>query len=268
MRKRFHLVGVLFLVLLAAVSAEAKSWRGIVPLHSTRKDVEKILGVSKDPCKCIYKTGSEVITIDYTRQTCRQNPDGWNVPPDTVVAVNVSATTPPRFSDLNVDTRRYSQTRDLHTTAIYYSSDEEGITYQVSEDGTVGVIVYGPSSSDSKLRCREIAKANSNRFEPVFDRYGEIAFNDEKARLDNFSAQLNYFTDSIGYIVIYPARKPSANALSRAHRARNYLIRVRRVQANRIVVIQGGRRDTVTTELYILPKSSPAPRPELRNGRR
>jgi hypothetical protein len=267
MKNAFNpILGSVCLVLLAAISAEAKEWRGIVPLHSTRNDVERILGASKDPCKCIYKTENEVVTIDYARHSCLQNPDGWNVPSDTVLTITVSLRTSARFSDLNIDTRSYKQTKDLHTDAIYYSDEEEGVTYQVSEDGMVAVTVYGPSSSDSNLRCRELA---SEGFAPVFDHYGEIAFSDEKARLDNFAAQLIYFSESVGYIVIYPGfRGSSAKALSRARQARRYLVRIRGVKADRITIIQGGRKDTLTTELYILPKSSPAPRPDPSSGRR
>jgi hypothetical protein len=261
--------GSFSLLLLAGISADAKAWRGIVPLHSTRTDVERILGVSKDPCKCIYKTESEVVTIEYTRQTCRQNPDGWNVPPDRVVTINVSAIIPPRFSALNIDSGRYKQTKDLHTTATYYYSEEEGVTYQVSEDGVVGLTIYGPSSSDSKFKCRESSQAERNRFEPLFDQYGDIDFRDEKARLDNFAAQLNHFSESVGYIVVYPeVQGRSAKALNRARRARTYVVHVRRVEANRIMIIQGGRRDVFTTELYILPKSSPPPRAEPASHRR
>ena len=95
----------------------------------------------------------------------------------------------------------------------------------------------------------------------MFDHHG--AFSDEKARLDNFAAQLIYFSESVGYIVIYPGyRGASAKALSRARQARSYLVRVRRVKADRITITLGGLRDTLRTELYILPKSSPAPRPD------
>jgi hypothetical protein len=268
MTKTSSILGALCLTLLSAVSAESKAWRGIVPLHSTRKDVEGILGRSMDPCRCIYKMASEVVTIDYAGRTCSQNPSGWNIPQDTVVTINVSATAPRRFSDLNIDERRYKRTKDLHTTAIYYYNEEVGVTYQVSEDGLVSLTVYGPSSGDSKLRCPGFAKANRNEFGPVFDQYGDIAFNDEKARLDNFAAQLEYFTDSVGYIVVYYVRRNVDKALNRARRARTYVVRVRAVQANRVRIIQGGHRDTLTTELYILPKSSPAPRQDSGRGRR
>jgi hypothetical protein len=37
--------GLIFFVLTFSVSAQAKEWRGIRPLHSTRADVKRILGV-------------------------------------------------------------------------------------------------------------------------------------------------------------------------------------------------------------------------------
>jgi hypothetical protein len=252
-----------FLVLLTAFSAEAKAWRGIVPLQSTRKDVESVLGVSADPCSCIYKTNSEVVMIEYARQPCSENPNGWNVPVDTVVKINVSPKEPPRFSALGIDPLTYKRTKDLHTPAVYYSNDEEGVMYQVSEAGTVEMAVYQPSASDAMLRCGEAGLAGGERFTPIFDQYGDIAFNDEKARLDNFAAQLKHFSEHVGYIVFYRAsRQSSAKVLNRARRARRYLVEVRGVKASRIFVVDGGRKDAFATELYILPKTTAALRLE------
>ena len=251
------------LVLLAAVSADAKEWRGLEPLRSTRLDVERILGTSNDPCRCIYKTQSEVVTIIYARQSCSENTNGWNVPPYTVVTINVAPKDPPRFSDLIVDKQKFKRTRDLHAPAVYYSDPQEGIMYQVSEDGMVRLTVYSPSINDSKLRCTETPKPEQSQFAPVFDQYGDISINDENARLDNFAAQLSHFTDYVAYIIVYPGRqKSSAKALSRARRARSYVVSARGIERNRVKIITGGRRHIFTIELYILPKTRAAPRPD------
>jgi|SRR6185503_4965898 len=251
------------LVLVAAGSADAKGWRGLEPLRSTRLDVERILGISNDPCRCIYKTQSEVVTIFYARQSCSENSNGWNVPPDTVVTINVAPKDPPRFSDLIVDKQKFKRTKDLHTPAVYYYDPQEGIMYEVSEDGMVRLTVYSPSINDSKLRCTEAPKPEQSQFAPVFDQYGDISINDENARLDNFAAQLSHLSDSVGYIIVYPSRqKSSAKALNRAGRARSYLATARDIDRNRVRVITGGRRDRFTIELYILPKTQAAPRPD------
>ncbi len=133
--------------------------------------------------------------------------------------------------------------------------------YQVSEDGMVPLAVYGPTSDDLKLRCSQ--NQPTSQLLPAFDEYGQLTLNNEKARLDNYAAQLNYLSDSVGYIVVYPmSEKSLSKSLRRARRARSYLVRVRGVKPSRISVIEGGCRDAFTIELYILPRTAPAPRPE------
>jgi hypothetical protein len=252
---------IILIIFLLVVSTQAKPWRGIVPLHSTRQDVERILGPSKDTCNCIYKTPTEVVTVTYARDNCTTNPRGWNVPQNTVVTINVSFTTSLKLADLNIDTIKYKQINDLHTPARYYSNDEEGIMYQVSEDGMVALAVYGPTSNDLKLKCDQ--SQSTSQLQPAFDEYGQITFNSEKARLDNYAAQLNYSSESIGYIVVYPtSEKSQPKSLRRARRAWGYLVRIRGVKPRRISVIKGGCRDAFTIELYILPRTAPAPLPE------
>lgn len=250
---------MVLIIFLLVVSTQGKVWRGIVPLHSTRQDVERILGPSKDSCNCIYKTATEVITVGYARDNCTTNPKGWNVPRDTVVTINISFRNPPKLSELQFDIGKYKRTKDPHTPATYYSNEEEGTMYQVSEDGMVALAVYGPRSYDLKLKCDQ----SRSDLQPVFDEYGQMTFDNEKARLDNYAAQLNFLSDSLGYIVVYPtSEKSHLKSLRRARRARSYLVQVRRVKASRLSVIEGGCRDAFTIELYILPRTAPAPRPE------
>jgi hypothetical protein len=252
-------LNIVLLTFMLVVSTQGTPWRGIVPLHSTRQDVERILGPSKDSCNCIYKTPTEVVTIGYARDNCTTNPHGWNVPRNTVVTINVSFTTPPKLSELKLDIGKYKRTSDLHTPATYYSNEEEGTMYQVSEAGMVALAVYGPRSEDLKLKC----DGSQSVSQPPFDEYGQMTFDSEKARLDNYAAQLNFLSDSLGYIVVYPtSEKSHLKSLRRARRAWSYLVHVTGVKASRISVIEGGCRDAFTMELYILPRTVPAPRPE------
>jgi hypothetical protein len=79
------------MLLFMSVSCQAEGWRGIIPLRSTRADVERILGVGTDRCNCHYETTSELIYIDYAQAPCMGSPlnylRGWNVPADTVLRV-------------------------------------------------------------------------------------------------------------------------------------------------------------------------------------
>ncbi len=68
-----------------------------------------------------------------------------------------------------------------------------------------------------------------------FDEYGNIKFNDEKARLDNYAIQLQNQPGSQGYIVVYGSCEGEAQA--RADRAKDYLVNTRGIDPGRIMVL-------------------------------
>jgi hypothetical protein len=109
-----------------------------------------------------------------------------------------------------------------------------------------------------------------------FDEYGDIRFNDEKARLDNYAIQLQNQAGSQGYIIAYGTCEGQGQA--RADRAKNYLVNTRGIEATRITTIDGGCRADLAVELWIVPTGAnpPAattdnavsPCPECRRGPR
>jgi hypothetical protein len=93
-----------------------------------------------------------------------------------------------------------------------------------------------------------------------FDEYGDIRFNDEKARLDNFAIQLQNEPGATGYIIAYGARTgPAGQAQARADRAVNYLVNTRGIDQQRLRTIDGGCREDLTVELWIQPQGAPPP---------
>ncbi len=93
-----------------------------------------------------------------------------------------------------------------------------------------------------------------------FDEYGNIAFNDEKARLDNFAIELQNDPGAQGYIIAYSGRRARANeAQSRADRAKDYLVNMRQIDSGRIVTVDGGAREDLTVELWIVPSGAAPP---------
>jgi hypothetical protein len=118
------------------------------------------------------------------------------------------------------------------------------------------------------------------------DEYGNIRFNDEKARLDNYAIELQNDPTAQGYLVCYGGRKGRAGeAQKRCDRAKDYLVTTRGIDSSRIVTVDGGYREDLTVELWVVPsgatppaasptvdpsevKATPAPRPARRRGRR
>ena len=94
--------------------------------------------------------------------------------------------------------------------------------------------------------------------EPVkFDEYGDIRFNDEKARLDNYAIQLQNQPGSTGVIIAYG--RCAGEGQARADRAKNYLVNTRGIEASRITAIDGGCRADLTVQLWIVPTGAVAP---------
>jgi hypothetical protein len=148
------------LILLVAASADAKPWRRIVPLHSTRADVKRRLG-KPNPRNNQHEFKTERAFIFYSDGTpCAKAPEGaWNVPRDTVVSILVTPKTGLRLSALKLDLQKYKKVTDPEVkTRTRYQNEEEGITYEVFEgggknDGLILHIEYGPSARDRHLRC-------------------------------------------------------------------------------------------------------------------
>jgi hypothetical protein len=90
-----------------------------------------------------------------------------------------------------------------------------------------------------------------------FDEYGNIKFNDEKARLDNYAIQLQNQPGSQGYIIAYGTCEGEAQA--RADRAKDYLVNTRGIDAGRLVTIDGGCMSDLKVELWVVPTGATAP---------
>ena len=125
-----------------------------------------------------------------------------------------------------------------------------------------------------------------------FDEYEDICSGDEKARLDSLTNALRDNPEFQVYVIFYggrcysscgydyPRRRPlrprKGEAEARASRIEPYLVNTRGVDPERIIVINGGHRESWTAELWIVPKGvkPPAPTPtvqpediEYRKGR-
>ena len=90
-----------------------------------------------------------------------------------------------------------------------------------------------------------------------FDEYGNIRFNDEKARLDNYAIQLQNEPGSQATIIVYGSC--AGEAQQRGDRAKDYLVNTRGIEAGRINVVDGGCRSDLTVQLWIVPSGADAP---------
>ncbi len=100
----------------------------------------------------------------------------------------------------------------------------------------------------------------------AFDSYGDIKFNDEMARLDNFAIQLMNQPLSSGHILMFAGQVTfERETEERLSRAKSHLVETREVDPNRIVTVDCGFSTEMTVQLWVVPLGAnlPACSPEI-----
>ena len=141
------------------------------------------------------------------------------------------------------------------------------------------ILVVDDGSGDTS--CRQMAQASvdvSCRPEPrcpqpcrtpgcmppcqAFDEFPSVAFDDDKARLDNLAIELQNSPDATGYLFVYSGKNsPVGRADRLGARALDYLTNTRGLLSNRLTVINGGYREEDYWEFWVVPQGAQAPQP-------
>jgi hypothetical protein len=251
------------LVLTIAPSLSARGWRGIIPLHSTRADVERLLGKPSSEVDNLYKTENDLVRVDYAKGPCNGWPRGWNVASDTVLALTVMPSAKQMFSDLHVAIATFSKTYD-DAFFTYYASRAQGVEYIVSSEGFLSSTKYFPARGDAVLRCKCFPSEDDSVFRgETWDSFEGISMENILARLDNFAIQLsNSRPDWKGRVITYsPLRAGRSGASAFRNRLYEWLTVKRGIDPRRVTVIAGGHRQKYSGEFYLLSPGVTAPPP-------
>lgn len=142
------------MVLMSWLPVKDPDWRQLVPLRSTRANVERLMGPSKGDYFANYTLEEGELFIEYSSGPCR--PDrkgGWNIPKDVVISLSFTPNEKKRISSLKLSPKKFRRVVDEHVGGVvYYINDEEGITYEVQR-GRVDVVYYEPSRIYDHLYC-------------------------------------------------------------------------------------------------------------------
>ncbi len=239
------------LLLVAGTEVTAKEWRGIVPLKSTRQDVERLFGLPKKPSEGLayYNLANEIVVFHFKVGTCEGDRFGftWNVPPDTVDGIGVIPKGVHRkeeyLSGSNVNVQ------DEGGGLIYYSDNAAGLNIETYKN-VVTLVDYSPEASQDKLHCPKIDNCCFH-FRTRFDEYEETSFSKEKARLDNLVINMTAMFARGVIEILGPSKKDRQNQMKRAARGKSYLTRERGLEPERLLLIDGGFNETAFTRLNI-----------------
>lgn len=223
-----------------------------------------------DGCGCVAFSSTTVTVARCT--DCRKDcptvtvscPDsvGYNQPITFTASINGAGGSP----TYNWSVSAGSISSGQGTSSI--TVDTTGVSGQ-SVTATVELGGWDPSCSKTASCTTQVGVQDSTCRKT--DSYGDIRFDDEKARLDNFAIALQNDPGSTGYIIAYGTCEgdgPCTNAScivaqKRVDRAKQYLVETRGIDAGRIVTIDGGCRAEVTVDLFVCQQGAPAPTPDM-----
>ena len=255
--------------------AQAIGWRGLVPLHSTRADVERLLGSPTEVLSTystFYRTASETVIVSYANGLpcgIGEKYSQWRVPANTIENILVTPLKGFPVSQLSIDQTKFEKRSGGHRPEdTYYINDQDGESIRVYL-GDVMIMSFYPSRIDAHLGCSASQASNKNcegLTSPAVDSFGKVSEYEARLHLDSFGIALLGDRTRTGYIVTYAGKRAAVDEARKwAERARNYLISVRGLPVVQLIVIDGGYREAPTMELYIVEPNacSPIPNPTV-----
>jgi hypothetical protein len=249
-----RIITCLYLTVGIATVCHGQGWRGIIPLHSTREDVERLIGRPTEANGITYDLKTERVSIFYSGGPCVKGwPYGWNVPRDVVIKVVIYPKTRLTLEQLGIDVKNYIKSRNAQLGGTDYTNKDAGTSVGLKENGEVEVVQHEPSANDKNLLCpdaadreREIESGQSAYITPILY-YFDVSAKEETVRIEFFADQLKkYPPKSNIYIIGYASAEECANKGGiRADRVKEHLIEKLHVDGRRIDTIDGGRNSAV-----------------------
>ena len=110
--------------------------------------------------------------------------------------------------------------------------------------------------------CLSIALPVQAGFAPrtpiKWDEFSQIPCSEEVARLNNYSRELGKLGDALAVVVVFGGRDGTreGEVVARLFGIRDHLINSNGIQRDRIVILDGGFRERLEIQLWILPSTA------------
>lgn len=140
--------------------AEPNSWRGIIPLVTTKDRVDKILSEPQSYYGSVatYRTDDERVDIVYSAGPCElSRSEKWNVGKEVVLTIEVRPSKRKLISELHLDPKKYPRLQQSHPENWYiYRNSGEGVVVETilfERREEIDSIKYFPRKKDLYLKC-------------------------------------------------------------------------------------------------------------------
>jgi hypothetical protein len=233
----------------------------IVPLHSSRKDVEKFAHLVKDDgINVKYKIDGRTIVVRYSNGNCINSP--WNVPKDRVLSYVFYPK--PIFLDESLKIKIKDLPVIVDDTYTHsYINESEGMEYFLENGTYLSLIGFIPSTNDSSLRCKDYPK-----YDPVGESYSPFDLitvpkisEFELWWLDTTLLSVKSRNNYQGYVFLYCSEDQNQACEKLRENIENYAKMILKSEFNRISILAGGYRSKVEVETFILSKDKRPPKP-------
>lgn len=151
---------VLLVVFLSVINVNAQEvWKGLIPLVTTREEVEIKLG--KPNLNGFYELEEGRVKIGYVNAKCEKIIRcDCLVAAETVHFIRIEIYYDLSIKDINL--KHFKKTQDSHIPAVFsYSNSKTGIVYDVQDEIITHINYY-----ESEKNCNEILQNNSKRKSP------------------------------------------------------------------------------------------------------
>jgi hypothetical protein len=138
-----------------SATAPANAWKGLVPLRSTRADVEKMLGAPTEVTgrAYAYKLKTENVAFTYAKGNCSGSDNGWNLPAGTILEIDVTPQTTLLASEAGLDLSKFWKANTDDADLSMFTNADIGVTVRTKGNANVVNIKYGAASSDAAKAC-------------------------------------------------------------------------------------------------------------------
>lgn len=258
-------------------------WRGLVPMRSTCKDVERVLGGA--PCgqeQATYDLPGESVWFKFSVDGCGggQAQERYDTPTGTITGISISMRGDKfvSLSELKVDLAKFEKTDVSDMIGVYkYINREVGMYITATENGVVGDYAYIPPSSYDNLRCQPPPQPTSSEgrkmldapvrvgsFDPASQEQESQILGQAIQKLNEYSGQKDQSKEPDGLVwVIAYAREgaPANQAKMMAVRVRDSLVAHYKIDRSKVIAIGGGHRRNAEVVISVQPLMTPTPKP-------
>lgn len=140
-------------------------WKGIKPLGTSKRTVEKLFGKAEidDNGYYRYRFGDTFVRVNYSTAPCTDNPyerGRFNVPEDTVLDYYVVPKELSLLSQLKFNREKYYKDVSGDTNSILLINDDDGVIIGIQEQEGIeylaGLDFMASKSLTEKFKCKEI----------------------------------------------------------------------------------------------------------------